>query len=406
MGSCASRRSIEDGSSSFKSNIVQRTQSGKLMVSPEKREEIDRSAVRHLGRMKRAFDSGELNEDLVFNMDETHFVVNMDDKKTLALKGDTEIKYADVVSGDEGISMVLRMSGGEHSRLTCPMLIFKNKSRSYPIRNVPDDVPGVTYRSAPKGFMDRLLFTQWLQEPRCNPSDMMKRPTYLFLDNFSGHGFCGDDGETHGDVLTEKSITMCFLPPNTIDMLQPLDSFVISKVKQYWRERWNAKKWDMIRNKEYQTSAGGKRQGSGKLKNPGKTYFLQLAADCVKQVNKMRDEHGQRYTRKAMVICGLSKDYDGVWRTSQLQPKLQELIKKYPEEFDRPDPPADDEQEGFDVPSAINDDDLLRSLGEDLFQALDSSEPVPEFQALDSSEPVPDSNLLDPNTDSSAGIFV
>jgi hypothetical protein len=38
--------------------------------------------------MKRAFDDG-LDENMVFNMDETHFVINLDDNKTLAGKGIT-----------------------------------------------------------------------------------------------------------------------------------------------------------------------------------------------------------------------------------------------------------------------------------------------------------------------------
>ena len=41
-----------------------------------------------LGEIKRQFDSGYLNEEAVQNMDETHFVVNMDNGKMLGLVGD------------------------------------------------------------------------------------------------------------------------------------------------------------------------------------------------------------------------------------------------------------------------------------------------------------------------------
>jgi hypothetical protein len=56
----------------------------------------------------------------------------------------------------------------------------------------------------------------------------------------------------------------------------------------------------------------------GKLKNPGKEYFLHLAADAVRDVNSKRDAYGFSYTRKAMIHCGLLLDVDGIWRIEQL----------------------------------------------------------------------------------------
>ena len=39
-----------------------------------------------------------------------------------------------------------------------------------------------------------------------------------------------------------------------------------------------------------------------------------------------------------MIRCGLSLDVDGVWKVSQLLPNLQELIAKYPENFNGKNP--------------------------------------------------------------------
>lgn len=61
--------------------IVRRLQTGKLSVSPGKRIEIDISVVKFLGQVKRSFDSGLLDERCISNMDETHFVVNVDNGK-------------------------------------------------------------------------------------------------------------------------------------------------------------------------------------------------------------------------------------------------------------------------------------------------------------------------------------
>ncbi|KAL3676321.1 hypothetical protein R1sor_026269 [Riccia sorocarpa] len=46
---------------------------------------------------KRALhQSGRLDENLVENIDETHFLINMDNGRTLGFRGDTQVKYANV----------------------------------------------------------------------------------------------------------------------------------------------------------------------------------------------------------------------------------------------------------------------------------------------------------------------
>lgn len=63
--------------------------------------------------------------------------------RTIRTRGDQNVAYADIVAGDEGITMMVRIKGGRDARIECPMFIFQNQGRSYPIRNVPDNVPGV-----------------------------------------------------------------------------------------------------------------------------------------------------------------------------------------------------------------------------------------------------------------------
>lgn len=50
--------------------------------------------------------------------------------------------------------MVVRISGGRDSRVENPFMVFRNKSRSYPIRGDPDTVGCISYRSGPKDWMD------------------------------------------------------------------------------------------------------------------------------------------------------------------------------------------------------------------------------------------------------------
>lgn len=56
--------------------------------------------------------------------------------------------------------MMVRIKGGRNAIIEASMLIFWNERRSYPIRGVPDTVPGVTYRLSPKGWMDREVFVE------------------------------------------------------------------------------------------------------------------------------------------------------------------------------------------------------------------------------------------------------
>ncbi len=91
-----------------------------------------------------------LDENMVENTDETHFLMNQDNHCTLGYVREGNVSYADVVSGGEGMTIVLRISGGVNAKLESPFMIFKNRNRNYPIYGVPDNVPGVSYRTVPR----------------------------------------------------------------------------------------------------------------------------------------------------------------------------------------------------------------------------------------------------------------
>ena len=68
---------------------------------------------------------------------------------------------------------------------------------------------------------------------------------------------------------------------------------------------------------------------SGKIPNPGKHFYLRLAAAAVSDVSAMRDKDGIRFARKAMIRTGLALNINGQWEGRQLFPKLQEIVNKY-----------------------------------------------------------------------------
>ncbi|CDF38688.1 unnamed protein product [Chondrus crispus] len=302
-------------------NLVTRHQTGKLAVSPEKQEYIEKSIAYYMRYLKRAFQSGELQEEFVENDDETQFVFNMDSGRTIGLRGDENVKYAYVVSGDERITMMVRITGGPHACIA-PMLVFKNENCSYPIRAVPDTVPGVCYRSGKKGWMDNRVFQEWLSEPRAIRALQNTQRRVLFVDNCSGH----NENESVQKCLGEIKTELRKFPLNATDLVQPADSFAISKIKDACRREWDTYKAGEIARGSWMGSGPG---ASGKLKNPGKGFFLKLAANAVREVNNQRDKNGVSFARKSMIRTGLSLNLNGLWEEKQLSSELQAIISKH-----------------------------------------------------------------------------
>ncbi|DAZ98192.1 TPA: hypothetical protein N0F65_005324 [Lagenidium giganteum] len=285
---------------------------GKLAVSEEKKPSIVRSIAFYLGELKRTFDSGELQDDTTRNMDETHFIINMDNKTTLDFRGQSRIKYHDVVSGWEGMTLVLLRRGGERACIEPPMMVFKNAISSYPIG---EDTPGITYHFGPSGWMDQRVFCEWLTDTTCVKADPHGLHQVIYMDNVALEQIENPDLQDEMDaVIARKNVELEFLPANSTDSCQPADVAAIQK---------------MFSNKP--TKAG---EWSGKLTQPGKTYFLQLAVQACRIDSGMQDDTGLSVERKSMIRCGLGKNVMGVWEEKQLTLHLHELTKKHREYFE------------------------------------------------------------------------
>ncbi|ETP14177.1 hypothetical protein F441_10859 [Phytophthora nicotianae CJ01A1] len=143
--------------------IVLREATGKRLVSPQKVEDIEKQVAYHLGKLMRGFESGLYDENAIENIDEIHFVVDFDDSETLGFGGEKQVKYADVVSGGNGMTWSCESAVGQ------------------------DDVEGVCYRTGPKGWMDKRLFCEYGKAPRAQKPDRLGRKKTMFLDNCSSH---------------------------------------------------------------------------------------------------------------------------------------------------------------------------------------------------------------------------
>lgn len=80
-------------------------------------------------------------------------------------------------------------------------------------------------------------------------------------------------------------------------------------------------------------SQGAWNKSSGNIPNSGKSFFLKLVAAAVRDVKMQLDKNGIRYTRKAMVLNGLSSNYNGMWEERHLKNELQVIFAKNREYF-------------------------------------------------------------------------
>ena len=135
----------------FVHKIVLLSQSGRLTCSPQKEREIEMHTAFHLGILYKDFSNGIFDENLMKNIDETYFVVNMNNGRTLGFRGDITVSYAEMVSGGDSMIMVIRISGGRRSIFEVSMLIFTNSNGNYLIHGLDDNILGVYYRTGPKG---------------------------------------------------------------------------------------------------------------------------------------------------------------------------------------------------------------------------------------------------------------
>ena len=135
-------------------NLFQRKKTGELIVFTEKQLAINQEVAYNIYHVKQLFDSVDLYENLSEKIDETHFLVNMDNGITMTTKGINNVKCPDVVSYGKGMALVVIITGGTNEKIFLDMMRFKNKDRNYLICGMEDNIPGIYYHTKTKGLMD------------------------------------------------------------------------------------------------------------------------------------------------------------------------------------------------------------------------------------------------------------
>lgn len=136
----------------------------------------------HLGNIKRDFESGKIHASEQCNADETHLLVGVKTKKILCYRGATRVKYQQVVSGSEGMTVVITIKGGDSSAtVSVPMVIFPNDAYNYPLVGVR--TTSLCYRTQPQAFMDGKIMREYYLDRRTWGKDITGKHRDLWMDN-------------------------------------------------------------------------------------------------------------------------------------------------------------------------------------------------------------------------------
>lgn len=318
-------------------NWVPRSKTGKPLLSEKEQRKVEQRVAAHLGKLKRGHDAGEWTDDDQYNFDETNCKFSMETNKTLAPRGAKQVQTMEVSGASHGFSIVIILKGGKDARIDKVFVIFQNDDCNYPIRGVPDNVDGITYFTAQKGFMTGTVMRDFLLSPRVW-GDGGKRT--LWCDNFSAH-------VAQEKLAASINTELKFYPSNSSHETQACDQFPFKIMKNKLTAFSTKYKNEQIEKNEFTST--------GRVKKPSKHRFLQEIARITKEINADILEDGYSVARKAMIMTGLGTPDDGIWRVSMLSKGLQKIIKKYPQYFSGERLPDEDSIVGFSRPVTRNE---------------------------------------------------
>jgi hypothetical protein len=90
--------------------------------------------------------------------------------------------------------------------------------------------------------MNQGFFSQYFEVPRAYQPDFYNRIKTIWVDNCTAHNIT----PRLAMVLAGKRSTLKYLLPCPIHLCQLADTFIISKIKDAWTKRWEAKKSEFI----------------------------------------------------------------------------------------------------------------------------------------------------------------
>lgn len=173
-----------------------------------------------MGEVDRLMQKHQFKPELMFNADETMIAPGKGRTKVVTRAGDVRPCHPDHAKG-EHLTLLLTISAAGQ-QLT-PLVVC-------PLKNVPplnDDLyKKFDFTGTDNGWMTRVLFDKWLRNSfvpavgriRVERGWAPQEPAVLFIDGPKVHEGLDIEG-----IWRDHHIVICFLPPHSSALLQPLD---------------------------------------------------------------------------------------------------------------------------------------------------------------------------------------
>ena len=104
---------------------------------------------------------------------------------------------------------------------------------------------------------------------------------------------------------------------------------VLRAFKAEWKRRWYKKRNELVQQGEFTTS--------GRVRNPGKYFYLKLVKEVVDELNN-RTIDNCSLARMSMIACGSIPNISGIWHVEQLSDELRGIVENNTEYFNGLDP--------------------------------------------------------------------
>ncbi|XP_049302022.1 tigger transposable element-derived protein 6-like [Bactrocera dorsalis] len=154
----------------------------------------------------------------IYNADESGLFFRALPDKTLAFKSEK------CMGGKLSKERLTILFCANMARDKEPLLVIGKAARPRSFKHVPIAKLPVDWKSNKKAWMTREVMSEWLQQFN-RRMKAQNRKIILFLNNAA----------SHPNELDLTNIKICFLPPNTTSVSQPLDQGIIQNFKTLYR---------------------------------------------------------------------------------------------------------------------------------------------------------------------------
>lgn len=163
----------------------------------------------------------------MFNADKTHFVVDTNESRTITPKNDEDVILTDVVSRNEGMTMMVMLGSRSQEGMQILFMIFQNKDCYTQIKELRNTILGFCYRTKARGCIDSRVFEERLTRKYIMPLLPHSKRRALLVDNASGH----KGTEQIKEGLVKSNTELAFLPTNGTGLFQPANYSITQKIK-------------------------------------------------------------------------------------------------------------------------------------------------------------------------------